>query len=164
MKKYRIVLDKHAPLKKLTKKELKRSKKPRITNGLIKSASKKRSLLNKIKKMKCNNEDTNEIFKKYKFYNVTINKLKRKCKRDYYQNYFNKNATNSKKVWSGINTLLNRGRKKQGTIFLEENRLISDPFKVANKFNDYYLNIADKLCEKIPPKNNKFQDYLKKNK
>ena len=64
-------------------------------------------------------------------------------------------------MWLGINRLLNRGRKKQGTIFLEENGLISDPLQVANKFNNYYLNIADKLCEKIPKVNNKFQDYLK---
>ena len=84
-----------------------------------------------------------------------------KCKRDYYQNYFNENSANSKKVWQGINKLLNRGRKKQSTIFLEENGLISDPFKVANKFNNYYLNIADKLCEKIPKKDNEYQDYLK---
>ena len=56
---------------------------------------------------------------------------------------------------------MNRSRKKQGTIFLEENGLISDPFKVANKFNDFYLNVADKLCEKIPKSNNKYQDYLK---
>ena len=44
---------------------------------------------------------------------------------------------------------------------MEENGLISDPLKVANKFNNYYLNIADKLCEKIPKRDNKFQDYLK---
>ena len=64
-------------------------------------------------------------------------------------------------MWQGINKLLNRGKKRQGTIFLEENGLISDPFQVANKFNDYYLSIADKLCEKIPKVDNKFQDYLK---
>ena len=33
--------------------------------------------------------------------------------------------------------------------------------KVANKFNDFYLNVAGKLCEKIPQTTNKFQDYLK---
>ena len=61
----------------------------------------------------------------------------------------------------GINKLLNRQRKCQSTIYLEENGLISDPSKVANKFNNYFLNIADKLCAKISKKNNKFQDYLK---
>ena len=161
MDKYKTVLDNHAPLKKLTKKELKREKKPWITQGLIKSTSIKRSLLNQIKKLKLKNKSTDAIFIQYKHYNNTINKLKKKCKRDYYLNYFNTNASNSKKIWTGINRLLNRGKKKQGTIFLEENGLISDPLKVANKFNDYYLNVADKLCEKIPKKNNKFQDYLK---
>ena len=90
-----------------------------------------------------------------------INKLKKKCKRDYCQNFFNRNSANSKKIWSGINTLLNRGRKTQGTIFLEDNCLISDPLKVANKLNDFYLNVAGKLCENIPQTTNKFQDYLR---
>ena len=161
LKKYCEVLDQHAPLKKLSKKERKREQKPWITLGLTKSISKKRSLFKQLKKLKLKNKNTDEVHKKYKYYNDTINKLKIKCKRDYYQNYFNNNASNSKKIWNGINRLLNRGRKKQGTIFLEENGLISDPLKVANKFNDYYLNIADKLCEKIPKRNNKFQDYLK---
>ena len=161
LQKYSETLDKHAPLKKLSKKERKREQKPWITLGLIKSISKKRSLFKKLKKLKLKNKNADEIHKLYKYYNDTINKLKIKCKRDYYQTYFNSNASNSKKIWSGINRLLNRGRKKQGTIFLEENGLISDPLQVANKFNNYYLNVADKLCEKIPKRNNKFQDYLK---
>ena len=159
--KYCTVLEKHAPLRKLTKKELKRNQKPWITQGLIKSISKKRSLFVKIKKLKLKHKNIDETYKMYKYYNDTINKLKKKCKRDYYQEYFNKNCSNSKKVWSGINKLLNRGRKKQGTIFLEENGLISDPYKVANKFNDFYCNVAEKLCDKIPQVNNKYQDYLK---
>ena len=80
MKNYCSVLDKHAPLKKMTKKELKRTKKPWITNGLIKSASKKRSLLNKIKGFKLKNKDTTKIYKTYKFYTDTINKLKKNVK------------------------------------------------------------------------------------
>ena len=160
-KKYCKLLDKHAPLRKLTKKEVKRKHNPWITKGLIKSISKKRTLFVKIKKLKCKNKSCDETFKLYKYYNNTINKLKKKCKRDYYQNYFNNNLSNSKKIWAGINKLLHKGRKKQGTIFLEENGLISDPLQVANKFNNYYLNVADKLCDKIPKISNKFQDYLK---
>ena len=161
LEKYCTLLDKHAPLKKPSKKQIKRQNKPWITQGIIKSVGKKRSLFVKLKKLKSKNKNTDEIHKKYKYYTDTINKLKRKCKKDYYQNYFNENSANSRKLWTGINKLLNRGKKKQGTIFLEENGLISDPFKVANKFNDYYLSIADKLCEKIPKVNNKFQDFLK---
>ena len=96
MNRYCSILDKHAPLKKLTKKEVKRKKKPWITQGLIKSISKKRALFVKMKKLQIKNRNTDEVFKLYKIYNNTINKLKRKCKRDFYQEYFNKNSSNSK--------------------------------------------------------------------
>ena len=112
LSKYCKLLDKHAPLKKLSKKEIKRAQKPWITLGLIKSINKKRSLFKQLKKLKAKNKDADEVHKKYKYYNDMINKLKKKCKRDHYQNYFNENASNSKKVWNGINRLLNRGRKK----------------------------------------------------
>ena len=81
--------------------------------------------------------------------------------RDYYQNFFTQNYKNSKQIWKGINTLLNRHKKQQNTIYLEDNGFISDPSKVANKFNDFFLNVADKLSAKIENKNSKPQDYLK---
>ena len=81
--------------------------------------------------------------------------------KDYYQKFFSENFRNSRQIWIGINTLLNRHKKKQNTIYLEENGFISDPTKVANKFNDFFLNIAEKLSAKIEKKNSKYQDYLK---
>ena len=81
--------------------------------------------------------------------------------KDHYQKFFLENFKNSKQIWIGINTLLNRHKKQQNTIYLEENGFISDPTKVAYKFNDFFLNIAEKLSAKIENKNSKFQDYLK---
>ena len=52
LKKYCAVLDQHAPLRKLSKKEKKRERKPWITLGLTKSISKKRSLFKQLKKLK----------------------------------------------------------------------------------------------------------------
>ena len=46
------VIDKNAPLKKLTEEELKRSKKPWITKGILTSSKKKNILLKKIIKSK----------------------------------------------------------------------------------------------------------------
>ena len=56
---------------------------------------------------------------------------------------------------------LNRHKKQHNTIFLEDNGFISDPTKVSNKFNDFFLNIAEKLSAKIENKSSKPQDYLK---
>ena len=33
--------------------------------------------------------------------------------------------------------------------------------KLPNKFNHYFVNVADSLCKKIPPNNNRYQDFLK---
>ena len=64
-------------------------------------------------------------------------------------------------MWRGINQLLNKHRSKQKSIFLEDSGLVTDPKVVANKFNTYFINIAEKLSNKIVNKNTKFQDYLK---
>ena len=101
------------------------------------------------------------MYHQYKIYTDNINKLKRASKNNHWQKYFKENVKNSKKIWQGINSLLNKQRKKQNTIYLEEKGFISDPHKVANKFNDFFLNVAGKLSEKIADKNSKFQDYLK---
>ena len=157
---YTKLLDKHAPFKPLSKRERKSREKPWITPGIQKSISKKRALFKKFKNDKLKNKES-PTYQQYKTYNDTINKLKKISKKNYYQKYFNENFQNSKKIWTGINTLLNRHKKKQNTIYLEDKGFISDPHLVANKFNDFFLNIADKLSAKIVNKNTKYQDYLK---
>ena len=39
--------------------------------------------------------------------------------------------------------------------------MLTDQKLVANKFNKYFVNVADKLAKDIPKHNSKFQDYLK---
>ena len=158
---YIQLLDKHAPLRKLTKKEKIFKKKPWLTNGLLTSINKKRAMFNKLRKHKLKNKDTHEIYQKYKQHRNCINTLKKISKMNFYKKYFETNYNNSKKVWKGINQLLNKQKKSHKDIFLEDNGLITDPKSVANRFNDYFINIADKLSSKIVNKNTRFQDYLK---
>ena len=66
-----------------------------------------------------------------------------------------------KKTWKGINQLINRSKSKRKSIFLNDNGLVTDQRQVANKFNNYFINVAENLSSKIPNKNTKFQDYLK---
>ena len=160
IKEFLEAFDKHQPMRELSNKEKKLLQKPWLTPGLLKSISKKRSLFKQFKDDKMKNKDS-ATYEQYKIYNDTINKLKRVCMKDYYQKFFMENFKNSKKIWTGINTLLNRHKKKQNTIYLEDNGFISDPGKVANKFNDFFLNVAEKLSAKIENKNSSHQDYLK---
>ena len=160
VEKFTKSLDKHQPMRELSKKEKKLLDKPWLTTGLLKAISKKRALFKQFKDDRLKNKDS-EVYQQYKAYTTHINKLKRICMKDHYQKFFTENFKNSKQIWIGINTLLNRHKKRQNTIYLEENGFIADPTKVANKFNDFFLNVAEKLSEKIERKNTKFQDYLK---
>ena len=60
--------------------------------------------------------------------------------------------------------MLNRKTKDQLNYQLNINGLFSSEkkkiAKIANNFNHYFVNVADKLCNKIP-KNNNYQDFLK---
>ena len=86
------VIDKNAPLKKLTKEELKRYKIPWITKGILNSIKKKYILLKKF--IKSNDQLT---FLRYKTYREKINHLIRKCKKKYYTDFFQKAAQDMKK-------------------------------------------------------------------
>ena len=81
----------------------------------------------------------------------------------HYKNYFAKHLNNSKKTWTGINTILCRKSKaKISDIFLNSNgKLFTDQKTVSKMFNNYFINVADKLATTIPKPNTKFQDYLK---
>ena len=61
--------------------------------------------------------------------------------------YFEEHVNNSKKVWEGINKIINKKNKNSADdIFLDENGIIiTDQQKVANKFNAFFINIAQNL-------------------
>ena len=157
-KKYLKIINKHAPFQTLTKKQMELELKPWITNGILISTRVKSKLFKLFKKTR-----KPEYYSQYKFYRNTINSLLRKSKKQYYKKYFAEHSNNMKKTWSGINNLLHRQRKlKLSDIFLNVNgNLFTDQTIVVEKMNNYFINVADKLAQKIPKPNTQFQDYLK---
>ena len=79
------VVNKNAPFKQLSNREIKRKKKPWITNGIITSIHKRNSYLKKFRKT-----DNQRFFIRYKCYRDKINHLIRKSKKDYYYKKFNR--------------------------------------------------------------------------
>ena len=151
------LLNKHFPLEILTKKEIELECKPWITNGILTSSKIKNKAFKQFKK------SGNQVdYKKFKLYRDLINKLKRRSMTLHYKNYFAQHLNNSKKTWTGINTILCRKSKsRMSDIFLNSNgKLFTDQKTVSKMFNNYFINVADKLAEKIPKPNTKFQDYL----
>ena len=78
--KFLETLKKHAPIKFLSKKEIKIKHKPWLTTGILISIREKRKLFCKYKKK---SSDANS-YDKYKFYRNTLNSLIRKSKKKHY--------------------------------------------------------------------------------
>ena len=89
-------------------------------------------------------------------------------KRSYYNEYFAKNNKNVKKLWVGINKIVNNVKNKdQGPTCIEIDNNgttlnITKPTEIAEEFNKHYSNVADKILNnrKYQGKHH-FSKYLK---
>ena len=103
------LLDTHAPIKKLNKKELKFLTKPWITQGLQNSVKKKNNIYSKF--VKCKNNILKEFHcNSYKNYRNLLSTL---LKEKHFTNFFNDNIKDIKKTWKGIKPLVSMKQKKQ---------------------------------------------------
>lgn len=151
------IIDKHVPLKQLSKREVKFRSKPWISKGIRTSIKKKNKLYNKFLK-------TNSSFYKsqYKTYRNKISNLIRISKKNYYKVYFNENANNIKNTWKGIKDIITLRPKnaKTPTKLVVDNTTLSDTRNIANAFNDYFSKIGDQLANSIPETHRSPFDYL----
>ena len=88
------LLNKHAPLKPLSKRNLKQLRKPWIIKGIRRSIKIKNSLYS-----------SGDLLH-YKLYRNKISTFTRLSKKTFFHKYFEENFTNIKKTWEGINDLL----------------------------------------------------------
>ena len=68
----------------------------------------------------------------------------------------------SKKSWDVIRKVINRNKGKQVTSqFKYKDTIINDKQLIANKFNDYFINVGPSLAKDIPKSNKTPHHYLK---
>ena len=129
------MIEVHVPLKKLSKKQIKSQRKPWITINIKKSILSRDNLLKKYLKAKGERRTT-----------------------------FNNNLKNSKKIWSGINDLISsksKSKRKSSTISLDVNgNLTSDKKLIAESFNKYFTEIAEKIKKNLPSTKRSYREYL----
>ena len=84
---------------------------------------------------------------KYRKLKKFVEKHVKLAKRRYYSAYFKKYSNDSRKQWQMVNNLLNRKTKKKTSIknLQYKNENFTDPQEIANKFNEYFCNIAQEL-------------------
>ena len=96
------IVNKHAPIKSLSKRMAKRQAKPWITEGIRTSIK----LKNKFYASGYN----------VKYYRNKITSLIRISKKDYYHKFFNNNISNMRRTWEGINSLIHRKSKPSNSV------------------------------------------------
>ena len=99
------LLDKYAPIRKMTNREIKTKSKPWITTGIRKSiALRDRLFKSFIKASDSNNKDV--LHERFKSYRNLIVTLCRRSKANYFSDYFRENSRNIRKIWQGVNSII----------------------------------------------------------
>ena len=144
------VANKHVPKKLASRKKQKLLDKPWITSGILKSIKKKQKMYHT--HFLSNNPRKVIEFKKYA--NLLAH-LKEKTKKEFYRSQFEKCKNNLKTTWKLVGTLVNRKTKGQ-TIpnkILADNRIYTKQSDIAERFNNYFVNIGPELASKIADNN-----------
>ena len=160
--KIKLLLDIYAPLKKINKYKLKFKSKPWITLGLQKSISVKNKLLANF----INKEDPilkEEFRTNYKKYRNALSTLMKKSKQAYYDKYFERNWNNIKNTWNRIKSLISVKTVASSVptvLSLDNGDTITNPYDIANTFNNYFASIAETTKTSIKYSHKYFSDYL----
>ena len=163
------IIEKHMPLKKISKKENKQNCKPWISAEIRKAISTREKLYKKFIRAK-DKVKKDSFFQQYKELRNNIVSIIRKSKSQYFKHFFNENARNAKKTWRGIKAIINinnSSRFHPSSLIVEnendqeKEEISSDPKIIANTFNKYFSNIAHKLQGKIYHNTHDFTKYLK---
>ena len=109
------LLDEMAPVKRLTRRELKTFKKPWITFGLLKSMSERDKIYKLFLKEK-NSDEKSKLWLDYRQKRNLIKSLSRTSKRQYYIAFFEENKCNLKRTWEGIKNIININKKHRQNI------------------------------------------------
>ena len=84
----------------------------------------------------------------YKSYKNKLNDSLRTAKRLYYEKKLNHVQSNTRATWKVLNEILNRRKRNSNrcSTFKADDREITDPVEIANKFCSYFSSIGPNLA------------------
>ena len=156
------LLDEFAPFKKITKKVFKLKSKPWITKEILAKIHERDKLLHKFTKEK-DPLVKHTIYNEYKLLRNSLTRMKRDSKSNYYKNYFETHKFKASSIWKGIRSLvkISSTSKRDIRIMDENGSYVSDPTKISNLFNKFYVNIGPSIDSNIPQPNHSYREYLR---
>ena len=133
------MIDKHFPLHE-NKIDFKSAKNPWITKELVEAIEKKHRIYRKCKSGAL-------PFSKYRSFRNLLNKTLNFARKMYYKNQFICKEINAKTMWSKINKILKPTINKKDIVLKENNRIITNPKKIAKSINTYYNKMPTQIVE-----------------
>ena len=128
-------VDRHAPLKKLTPREIKIRSKPWLSTEILKMIKIRNKLFAR-KKRQPKNVNCKRL---YNLFRNRVNKDIKKSKKKYYADYFNEHVNNITKTWEGIKKIVNIKKTSIRTTQLKIGGKIIDIDKeIATNFNMFF--------------------------
>jgi hypothetical protein len=97
----------------------------------------------------------------YKTFRNKLNSDLRKQERSYYNELFNDKKTDMKQKWSVIKSIINKKKSSvTPTVIKINNKEIHDKSRIANSFNNFFINIGKDLAKKIENSDKNPTDYI----
>ena len=147
------LINKHVPMKTISKRKAKLLSKPWITKGLRSSVRIKKTLY------------ASGDMIQYKVYRNKLCSLIRLSKQKYYTKFFNDNLNNMKKTWQGIDDIPSGNSKNTKPIqFLKDPNdkysISSEPRRNATIINEHFSLVGPNLANKLPPAQHSYLGFL----
>ena len=126
----------------------------------MKSIAKQKQLYTKTLK---NKQDIAGL-EKYKTYKRILQQVKRKTKLHYYRSRCKEFKNDTRKLWSSINTITGRTKKRETIIesLKIDNIKTSNSSKITNELSTYFANVGKQFVHKIPNGKHDIKHYLQK--
>ena len=87
----------------------------------------------------------------------------KKSKQAFYDKYFERNWNNVKKTWKGIKSLISVKTVASNVptvLSLDNGKTITNPYDIANTFNNCFASIAETTKKPIKYSHKHFSDYI----
>ena len=151
-------LDEVAPTRTVRISGKRRYVEPWMTRGLEEASRTKLKLYKKYLQRNSSDDD----YLKYKRYRNTYNELKRKLKVEYYQAKCESYKSNSKKLWTLINSTITKIKHKGSIIpyITVDGIKKTRPMDIANSFGDFYARLGSNLANNISSSTTSIEEYI----
>ena len=142
-----LLVKKHVPSRMTTKRELKFKSKPWISYRIQKMIKLRDRFLRRL----THNKSENNLVVYKKFRNRVANELKA-ARKKYFQNYFQENGKNMKKIWTGIKRILSNKNSIFSRIYKikdKNGKLTSDAAEMSIILNESFINVGNDISKSI---------------